>query len=309
MPDLIFHIGLHKTGTTTLQNQFFPKCHGLNSIVGHARHVRQFLLMVNRTDPAYFDPKAAMSVLSGYLKQDQINLVSAEDFSWVAWSSATALGLDFRTQILTNLREAVPNARIILVLRRQDSLVRSLYRQYLQAGGTKPIDKVFGVSPNELRTIVPRNYFRFSPYVRRLHELFPAGVLVLAFEEFVRDKTVFLDKLAAFIGVKSPVVELKKSNSSKFGSFGLEMTRWLNHLFRTPLNPAGPLPGLPVKRSGVYTRITPTWWLHDHWSIQGKLSQSSHLYRRSLEILDQVRDDNRELDKTYGLGLCDYGYC
>lgn len=308
MSDLVFHIGLHKTATTSLQDQFFPACPEVNFIRGHGRRgASRFLLRINRTDAAYFQPEAAMKELAPYLKEDKINLVSSESFSWVSWSGASALGLDFRTQILRNLAAAAPQARIILVLRRQDSMVKSLYRQYLQAGGTKSADKVFGDSPEQLKTIVPRNYFRYGPYVRTLKELFP-NVLILLFEELVSDQETSLNKLARFIGVEYPHITLEKSNSSQLGWFGMEVTRCINFLFRTGLNPAGFLPGFPAKRGDLRVRVTPSHWLHDNWPIKTDLSETCLLSRLSKEIFCEVRPDNELLDKDIGLGMRPYGY-
>lgn len=309
MSDLVFHIGLHKTATTTLQDQFFPACPDINFIRGHGpRGAPKFLLRVNRTDEAYFEPNAAMQELTPYLEEDKINLVSSESFSWISWSGSAALGLDFRTQILRNLATAAPEGRVILVLRRQDAMVKSLYRQYLQAGGTRSAGKVFGVSPEQSKTVVPRNYFRYGPYVRTLKKLFPAGVMILLFEELLTDQQVFLGKLAEFIGVDCPHIELEKSNSSQFGWFGMEATRRLNFLFRSSLNPAGFLPGFPARRGDVKSRVTPSRWLHENWPFRSDLSETCLLTKLSEDIFQEVRSDNEEIDSECGLGMYKYGY-
>jgi len=59
MPGTILHIGLHKTATTTLQHQLFPQTPGLNLFVTLQQPMRDFMQMVTRQDPAYFDPEAA----------------------------------------------------------------------------------------------------------------------------------------------------------------------------------------------------------------------------------------------------------
>lgn len=308
MADIVFHIGLHKTATTSLQNQFFPACPELNFIRAHGRLAPGFLKLVNRTDQAYFEPDVALRTLTPHLEDDKINLVSSESFSWISWSGSSAMGLDFRTQILRNLASAVPNARIVLVLRRQDAMVKSLYRQYLQAGGTRSADKVFGASAEQLKTVVPRNYFRYGPYVRTLNALFPAGVLVLLFEELVADQRAFLDRLAAFLGVDCPDISLEKSNASQFGWFGLEFTRYLNFLFRSGLNPGGMLPGFPGKRGELDIRITPSQWLHENWPVKGKLSDTCLLSQLSDRIFAEMREDNESLDKELALGMGSFGY-
>lgn len=308
MTDIVFHIGLHKTATTTLQQQFFPKCSELNFLIGHSPETRDFLRYVSRTDNAYFAPDVARRTLARHLLDGTTNLISSESFSWLSWSAAHTLGLDFRTQILRNLSAAYPKARVILVLRRQDTLARSLYRQYLQAGGTKNIIKVLGKKNSSELSIIPRNYFFFRIYVKELLNSFPSGVQMLLFEEFICNQELFLKKLADFIGCEKPIVELTRTNSSQLGNAAMEMTRLLNHVFRTPLNPAGLLPGFPVRRGGRIRRITPSYLLHDHWPGSRPVKASSALHLRCREILDEVNDDNAQLDRELDLGLKDYGY-
>lgn len=308
MHDIAFHIGLHKTATTTLQKQFFPLCGELNYITAHGRKAPLFLHHVSRTDMSYFDPDVVRRELAPYLSNDKLNLLSSESFSWISWSSVTAPGTDFRTQTLHNIARAFPLARIVLVIRRQDSMVKSLYRQYIYAGGTRKVERVFGSSSNQLKTIVPRNYFRYRPYISALRRFFPEGVLVLPFERLRHDESGFLGAIADFLDVPCPKVTLNSSNSSKFGEFGLGVTRILNHLFRSTLNPGGIFPGFPVTQQGGRSLITPSRWLHENWPLKGNLSEKSALHRRSLEILEDVKVDNRLLDEDLKLGLGNYGY-
>ncbi len=54
--DLTIHIGLHKTDTTTLQRDAFPRCSDLNYLGGET--VGRFEQASTTSDPIYFDADA-----------------------------------------------------------------------------------------------------------------------------------------------------------------------------------------------------------------------------------------------------------
>lgn len=302
---IILHIGLHKTASGTLQRQFFPACNNVNTLTTSQDETRQFIQLVTRTDPAYFDPSHAARILAPLVRMDRINLISNESISGPPYVGVIEYGLDHRSPVLENIQKVFPDCRVIIVLRRQDALARSLYRQYIKRGGTASITEFYGFDSHEGRGLFSRDRFRFSPYMRLLHDLFPSGVLALLFEEFISDRPAFLNRICDFIGTSVPSIELKAENASTLGPIGVEATRIANFLFRSMLN-RGPLPPVPRKQFGRWKLVSPVEYLHDYWPGKGRPS------RRVLSICDrvlgEVRDDNRGLDKLFKLGLADHGY-
>ena len=206
------------------------------------------------------------------------------------------------------MKTVFPNAKIILVLRRQDALERSLYRQYLKSGGTRSVRRFYGMDGDGRPPMMSLDRFFYSPYVDAVKALFPAGVLLLAFEEFVEDEAVFLRKITDFIGVKFPSIPLRKENATRLGPFGMEVSRVLNHLFRSYLNPGGILPGVPVFEHGERQLISPVEILHDKWPGKGGRSENSDVFTTARDVFEMVREDNRVLDSKNELGLDRYGY-
>ncbi len=305
MADVIVHIGLHKTATTVLQKQFFPACPGLNYIARPT--LGDFVHSVTTTDPIYFDGISERNSLQAVLRDDRPNLVSREALSGILHSGFTHHGLDHRSPILANLKAAIPNARIVLVIRRQDGLARSLYRQYLKVGGTDRIEKFYGLGGN-VKPVVSLNVFRYGPYVDEVATLFEGRFLLLAMEEFIEHRERFLSKLAEFIGVELPRVELRHMNRTTFGPLALEASRYCNYLFRSRLNPRGVIPGVPVMKRGRVKWVSPMQFLHRSWPWKGRLRAADRLFRVGESILDQVKDDNRSLDARYRIGLEAYDY-
>lgn len=307
MVDIYIHIGLHKTGTTSLQRQFFPACNGINYLTGSSPAVTAFEQAAVTTDPIYYSAEDERNLIWPHLRHDRPNLLSREAFSGALYASLIKHKLDHRSSILLNLRASVPEARILIVLRRQDGLSRSIYRQYLKFGGTARIDRFYGVSGNAA-ALFPLNRFRFSAYVNYLIEIFPAGVLVLVFEDLLRNPIAFLGKLCAFMSVPMPDIRLAKTNTTTLGSVGMETSRLLNKFFKSQLNPEALLPGIPRIRGHRIEWVWPSLILHDRWPFRAEPRKESQLYKVSNEILERVRDDNQSLDERHNLGLNRYGY-
>lgn len=115
-------------------------------------------------------------------------------------------------------------------------MAKSLYRQYLTVGGTERINDFYGLS-SSTQPILSLDRFRFRAYVEKTISMFPAGVLVLTFEEFLESRHVFLDRLSEFLGTNIPDIDITPSNATRLGSMGLEISRVLNRFFRNKLNP------------------------------------------------------------------------
>ncbi len=308
MSNVILHIGLHKTATGTLQRQYFPACEDLKLFTTLEPEMRAFVRYVTRCDPIYFNVPKALGYLESTLDDRNLNLLSNESFSGPPYAGVIEGGLDHRSPILANLSAVFPGAKVMLVIRRQDSLAKSFYRQYLKSGGTRTIRRFYGLEKTKHLPLMSLDRFNFYPYVEALSNSFPAGLLILTFEEFVQNQNTFLTKLTDFIGIKAPDIELEKENTTTLGPFGMEVTRIMNHLFRSLLNPGGIIPGLKAKRFGKPARISPVEFIHDKWPTRGKKSTKGEIHRVAVHIFEMVQENNRNLDQNFKVGLKQYGY-
>jgi hypothetical protein len=241
------------------------------------------------------------------VRNDQVNLLSNESLSGPPYAGVAEGGLDHRSPVLENLRAVFPDARVVLVLRRQDSLARSLYRQYLKVGGTEKVQRFFGIPTAQLRPLISLDRFCFSPFVRGVFESFGSRVLVLTFEQFLRDQRLFLERLCNFIGVQRPNMELSRENATRMGPAGMEVTRLMNRVFRGTLNRAI-VPRLPVRSRGQWKRLSIVELLHDYWPGRPGSRQDSAFSRVTSEIWEMHREDNRRLDEEFRLGLKEFDY-
>lgn len=309
MPELIIHLGLHKTATGTLQRQFFPSCDELELFTTLIPEMKKFIELVTKKDPIHFNSTKALENLAPLLNEKKVNLISNESLSGPPWAGVIELSLDHRTPILENLRSVFPDARIIIVLRRQDALARSFYREYLKNGGTRKVRRFYGMEKNAQHPpLMSLDRFMFSQYIEAIHNYFPKGVLILTFEEFILQPSVFLKKITDFMGIECPNIILKKENSTNFGSLGLEINRILNFIFRSQLNPSGFIPGFNAAKFGKKQRLNLLQHLHDKWPGKGTISNECEIHKVSQEIYNKVKEGNRKLDSLYEIDLGKYNY-
>ena len=307
MQQVICHIGLHKTASTSLQRQFLPACKHLHLLTTLDPKVRRLIHDITRQDPLYFDMDQARALVETCLSSTKVNLLSNESLSGPPYAGVVEWGLDHRSPVLSNLKSTLPNASIILVLRRQDTLARSLYRQYIKRGGTATVKRFFGLDGSDRPGLMSTDRFHFSPFLRCLFETFDRRVLVLTYEQFVQDQELFLTRFCEFIGVDRPDIEIKRENATRLGYRGMEVTRYLNFLMNSMLN-HGVLPRLPLYRDGRWVRISIMELVHDHWPGRPNSGRVTPLQTAGDTILEMYREDNRMIDQEFGLGLDKFGY-
>jgi hypothetical protein len=110
--NVIIHLGMHKTGTSFLQKEVFPKLEGVNYL---------------------YKPYKIWDLI---LKENKINLISGEAFSHSMPHNCLN-----QANTLKLLKKLFPNAKIILGVRDEDTWLRSCYSEYIKTGGRKSFKK------------------------------------------------------------------------------------------------------------------------------------------------------------------------
>lgn len=119
---VIAHIGMHKTGSTTLQRDLFPKLPNVKLIRGY---------------------DAVRSLLPSDGESPFTLLVSDESISATpAWGGERSLEENFQDRLAVFHRLLRPS-RYIVAFRRHSTWIRSMYCQYLHEGGTEKLSDFF----------------------------------------------------------------------------------------------------------------------------------------------------------------------
>lgn len=218
---LFLHVGLHKTGTTFLQRNVFPKWKDLTYV---------------RWDG-----------LEHFLRMDERRkyLVSREGLSGQFWAPH-----EERDLALQRLSAMLPGARILISFRRHDRYIVSAYKQYLQIGGTLSFREFFDLDGDT--GLMKRADFLFRRKVESVEKHFGHTPFVFLHEEIVRDLGGLLRDMERFFGARAPAlseVEIRYRNKS-VGYYPAKLLLRLNRMNRSELNPQGRL-----RLDNSYTRM------------------------------------------------------
>ncbi len=162
--EIYFHIGLGKTATTYLQYEFFPKLKGIYYI--QRTLYRKYQEVIEKTGQSRY-----------FVSREFDQQLEAE---------------------VDKIAAVYPQARIIIVLRRQDGWIASQYRRYVKNGGSLPFHEYFDVEND--RGLWKRSDVDFMGKIRYVEAKFGQPPLVLFHEDLRKDPYAFFDKLAGFLG-------------------------------------------------------------------------------------------------------------
>lgn len=186
--DIVLHVGMNKTATTTLQEEVFPRIPDFHSI--------------GFKNPGE-DPNSSLSIavkqvasddyMPGALRQrlearagDKPLLHSEERYTSTLWHDTW----EQMTRTADRLASELPEARVVIAVRDPADLLVSSYAQYVREGGTSSW-RTF-LRHADMRTYDVAN-------VCRLYEERFRSVHVLLYEE-MRDLDVFSERLVDALG-------------------------------------------------------------------------------------------------------------
>jgi len=169
---IFIHVGPHKTGTTFLQKEVFPKIKDIN-----------YVLRVAIDTP---------------IVEGKVNLLSDENLDGGTYRVFRTVG-NQRT-IAKNLHGMFPNAKIIICLRNKDKWLQSAWKQYSVAYYAYPFKKYCELLDEEMTD--------FEAYAEFLKTLFK-DVYICHYEDLVLNPEKFVKDLCDYMGVETPKFENK----------------------------------------------------------------------------------------------------
>ncbi|HZT45237.1 MAG TPA: sulfotransferase domain-containing protein [Gaiellaceae bacterium] len=251
----LLHIGYHKTGTNWLQEQLFGDARTGYRWLGKQPLSHPVHTLV-RARPLDFDPGAVRAAFEPLLadaeRAELLPVVSFPRLSGHPYSG----GYDSKL-IADRLAEVFSEARVLIVVREQRSMIVSVYKQYVNAGGEAPLGR-FLQPAKQREWRLPRfdyGHFAYDRLIAYYRSLFGAdSVLVLPYEQLVRDGPSFVRAIGRFAGRELPEEVLGalpfhvRSNSAQT-ALGIAIARPLNRFRRSSdLNPA------PLLESSLLTK-------------------------------------------------------
>lgn len=214
---LIIHIGLHKTGTTFLQQNYFPNIENVELINSH----RFFHTL-------------------GIKKTNNVKLLSNEGLSGVPWNEDWIKGKSNSFQWIYSFEDAIKNLliifnqpTIIIVFRKHGDLLVSLYKQYIQEGGVLSLGEFYSkdgvIKPIDLC---------FKKRIDILQNTFK-NIYFLSYEDFKKNGANYFDNLGNNLGFKinAEFIKIYKSSNNNVSISGkkIEILRKINKSHYIPI--------------------------------------------------------------------------
>lgn len=200
--DIILHIGLHKTATKLMQLDIFPKLKGIFQLTKPYRDNPSFGSVLNHLcyeDESLYDSEAIKGIINE-VEHNRI-LISDEDLSGRPIGFGGCIN---RAVAANRLKRAFPDAKVLLVIRGQESMIFSTYNQYIKgpSKGTLPIEKCLIKGDYNPRALhIHLNTFKYFELVQLYKKLFKE-VLVILYEDIQGNPERMLDQLERFCDSK-----------------------------------------------------------------------------------------------------------
>lgn len=272
------HIGYHKTATTWLQREIFPRHPRLRPLVTGSPHGNPFLAEIIGRADRDFDADRAREILVEQCaalapSPEDVVVISAERLS----GHAATGGYD-AVRIADRLHAVVPDAKVFFAVREQVEMIESEYRQLVLEGSPAKLSVLLHRTPTWFDVGFDLGHYEYDRLADAYAVRFGSTqVQVFAFELISRDQAGFLGQLARFLEVADwpalPADVLTGRVNRGISPRLLGLRRAMNHFERSPLNPAPwftlppfwrtPLAALaarlPNRRSSLIDHETQEW--------------------------------------------------
>lgn len=295
LPATLVHIGMPKCASTWLQRQLFRPVNGYLLRYGP---VASKLAFVDGEAAQWRPPEKLLGLKRA---GGRVPTISGE---MLAGDPLTG-GHD-RQLILSRLRQTLPKARILIVIREQCDMFRSLYKLLVNWGyGDTPAALLRGEGRNDCRHF-QLNYLCYDTLIADYQKAFgPEQVLVLPFEIFRSEPQRFLEAINRFSECRPLNGQLQVKTEQVLnpgrGMASLALKRLYNrHIARTPFSPRGLYRPGNIHEAGNIHFNAPRF-------IENHLERS---FQRATwtPLRKYYRDSNRRTSRLTGLDLAAYGY-
>lgn len=287
---VVVHVGYQKTASTALQATVFPRVDRTFFLNREDEFFEFARSIEGRPDAAPFTPERWRPYLDRSRERAPELLLSREDFSSRRrWE-----------MVAGRLHDVLPDARIVVCVRNQATMIPSFYSQHLKAGGYRSFRGWLASFPVET--------FEYDRLVGRYQELFGSeAVTVMAFEHLVQDPDGFVAELCDTISPGAPAVPDADVQAVNRGL--APPSRWTfrvaNRLFRR--SAANERPLLPA--TFVWRALESAVHRADPILFPGADRTGTHADRRLVEeLLPQFGPSNARLQAMTGVDFGRLGY-
>lgn len=305
LPAPLVHIGFPKALSSWMQKSLFKPEQGFLNILDSLHTT------IGLIDPApfSFDESLCIRFIEEALKNnpDRNNLVPV-------CSAEALIGNPYcggynAKQNADRVKQLFPEARILLIVREQRQLMRSLYKTMVVWGMPHSIKRLLNPTDTSMAPQFNLDFMRFDLATAYYQQIFgPENVLVLPYEAFIEDPIEFTEKIF-FHANCNPTQAFQKlpwkmriNRNQPLANLYLQ--RLKNIFLSSPFNYAGPIKATEERTASRIRKskknhlpdFTNNWFENDFHQI---VMEKFH---------GKFSDSNKNLQKITGLNLSKYGY-
>lgn len=315
--DILVHIGYHKTGTTWLQQELF--IHGNAVFEPVSRHDKGQSTLARMLiydglgylqSPFSFDSQSVIAEYNALAQSgdrdfhQKTPVISHERLV----GNPNTGGFD-AAAIAERMAAVFSNARILIVIREQQSMYFSDYYNYLFLGGSLSLKKyLFKKYDGKVPGFSPA-HFDYLPLIRKYMDLFgKENVLVLPYEMFVKAPDRFFEQIGKLTGRK---IEFEKEKlavrrnlkTNKYANYRL---RWGSFfIMQNSMNAQSPF----FSRAGsmIFRGLKMVFGYLVPASAEKRLVAAQKKLIAGY-IGDRYAGSNEEISALTGIDLSEFGY-
>lgn len=218
MKTFIIHIGLPKTGTTTIQESLFPELHFLDKInyLGTTLSKKyyktpQFHSFTKHfTNLLWFNKKSCLN-LEDYLVSDKANVFSSESLGGLYYIHQKMNRINNPEVFPSLIKNSFSNDvtfKILIVLRNQITRIPSSYAQsykfYKEDPSKNTLEKFIESISQEKNMFLS---FYYDELIKQWANVFgKENITILFFEDFINNQTHFTNELSSLLKVENDLV-------------------------------------------------------------------------------------------------------
>lgn len=301
---LLIHIGYPKAASTWLQNTLFNdektgfispwgalSSEGLNMLA----LVNSFRFSAQLTREK-FEPGLQEAARRGLVPVISHESLSGNQMQAKYWGK----------EVADRIYTVFPEARVLIIIREQKSIILSSYKQYIRSGHSKTIQRFIGVDVERqgFKPICRLDYFEYDLLIRYYQNLFGShNVLVLPFELLKKEPQYFWERINIFSGSKGTFNPYQTAEYTSLKAGTLACLQQLNRFIVAPDFSGSKMPFtyyLRDKFSKVIELISPAYF---HQNIESNWRQLIADY-----IGDSFRESNQITSQLIDMNLADFGY-
>ena len=303
-PQLLIHIGYHKTGTTFWQERIFS-----NENVNLIDRILVQKLLLDASPYEYSNEKFE-HWLKDQLSDDKLNVISDEELSGNIHSAGNGRSITF--EMIERISQiGIAEVTVMICLRNQMKMIDSCYRQYVKKGGSFNFENyVFSEKRGAKRHRFPGFSFahlKYDDVIRHSFERIGKDkVKIYLYEQFLENKDSVIQDLSEHLNYDLYVEANNREQlvNRSLSNFTIRLARITNCLFSSD----------PICRNSLLSlnRLKPVLnYLYSFIDkkFAGIVHNKSYVHAQMMEQINHYFDEsNQQTQMLTGLSLADYQY-